>query len=44
MHWGTLLDSALPLDESQIARSAEEMISEYGTLPVIARCRMGNPG
>ncbi len=30
MHWGTLLVSALPLDESQIARAAEEMIAEYG--------------
>ena len=30
MHWGTLLFSALPLDESQIARAAEEMIAEYG--------------
>jgi cell division protein FtsB len=30
MHWGALLVSALPLDESQIARAAEEMIAEYG--------------
>ncbi len=30
MYWGTLLVSALPLDESQIARAAEEMIAEYG--------------
>ncbi len=30
MHWGTLLVSALPLDESQIARAAEEIIAEYG--------------
>jgi hypothetical protein len=30
MHWGTLLVSALPFDESQIARAAEEMIAEYG--------------
>ncbi len=30
MYWGTLLVSALPLDESQIARAAEEMIEEYG--------------
>ncbi len=30
MHWGTLLVSALPLDESQIPRAAEEMIAEYG--------------
>ncbi len=30
MHWGTLLVSALPLDESQISRAAEEMIAGYG--------------
>ncbi len=30
MHWGTLLVSALPLDESLIARAAEAMIAEYG--------------
>ena len=30
MHWGTLLVSALPLAESQIARTAEEMIAECG--------------
>ena len=29
-YWGTLLVSALPLDESQIARAAEEMMAEYG--------------
>ncbi len=28
--WGTPLVSALPLDESQIARAAENMIGEYG--------------
>jgi len=28
--WGTMLISALPLDESQITRAAEEMIAEYG--------------
>ncbi len=27
--WGTILISALPLDESQITRAAEEMIAEY---------------
>ena len=30
VHWGALLISALPLDESQIARAAEEMIAEHG--------------
>ena len=30
MHWGVTLVSTLPLDESQIARAAEEMIAEYG--------------
>ena len=30
MHWGSLLVYVLPLDESQIARAAEEMIAEYG--------------
>ena len=30
MYWGSPLVSALPLDESQIARAAEEMIAEYG--------------
>ncbi len=30
MHWGTLLVSALPLHESQIARAVVEMIAEYG--------------
>ncbi len=30
MHWETVLVSALPLDESQISRAAEEMIAEYG--------------
>jgi hypothetical protein len=29
-HWGTPLASALSLDESQIARAAEDMIWEYG--------------
>ncbi len=29
-HWGTPLVSVLPLDESQIARAAEDMIWEYG--------------
>ncbi len=28
--WGTILISALPLDESQITRAAEEIIAEYG--------------
>ena len=27
--WGTILISALSLDESQITRAAEEMIAEY---------------
>ena len=30
MHWGTPLVSALPHDEPQIARAAEEMIAAYG--------------
>ncbi len=29
-NWGTLLASALSLDEIQIARTAEDMIWEYG--------------
>ena len=29
MYWGTLLVFALPLDEPQITRAAEEMIAEY---------------
>ncbi len=29
-HWGTPLVSALPLDESQIARAAEDIIGEHG--------------
>ncbi len=28
--WGTPLASALPPDESQIARAADDMIGEYG--------------
>ena len=28
--WGHILTFALPLDESQITRAAEEMIAEYG--------------
>ncbi len=32
MHWGTPLVSALPFDESQIARAAEDMIGARGTI------------